>query len=206
MPGTVRRWNYPPPLCIGKNKSSSILQWWQILILNSNFSMAAEFHLSKWGFYTWCSFHTQFSIMKVIFFYLTPQVSLHQERTCRCSLCIPDHDCLNYGYGDHLHQQLPDYLKQIVLRLTFNPPPWKTMPQRPVPCYYFPLLASDTIPLLLLLQSQLFSSFSRHFYNIYPSVAEDKRMKQQRNSSRSVTGIQQSCLQCWWNILSVHSG
>lgn len=22
MPGTVRRWNYPPPLCIGKNKSA----------------------------------------------------------------------------------------------------------------------------------------------------------------------------------------
>lgn len=47
MPGTVRRWNYPPPLCIGKNKPSSILQWWQILILDSKIRMKTEFRLSK---------------------------------------------------------------------------------------------------------------------------------------------------------------
>lgn len=89
--------------------------------------MKTKFHPSKWGFYTRCSFHTQFSIMKV-FFHATPQVPLHQDPTCHCSFRIPDHDCLNYGYADHLHQQLPDYLEQIVLRLTFNPPPHPLSP------------------------------------------------------------------------------
>lgn len=115
-------------------------------------------------------------------------------RTYRCSFCIPDHDCLNYGYADHLHQQLPDYLEQIVLRLTFNPPhllsPLKndaTTATVPRCRNYFPLLTSDTLQLLLLLQSHLHLMQST-FYNIYPSVAEDKRMKQQqRNTSHSVT-------------------
>lgn len=72
MPGTVRRWNYPPPLCIGKNKSSVLQQQWsKLLILNRTSAMVSGwklcFHPRKWGFGTQCSFYTHFSRIKVGF-------------------------------------------------------------------------------------------------------------------------------------------
>lgn len=35
MPGTVRRWNYPPPLCIGNNSLCSFI-WFQVLFIFSS--------------------------------------------------------------------------------------------------------------------------------------------------------------------------
>lgn len=45
MPGTVRRWNYPPPLCIGKTLFLSYLAG----IYNTFLKTCLNWLLMKWG-------------------------------------------------------------------------------------------------------------------------------------------------------------